>query len=59
MNKEEIRSLIGDRFLDIVISITEPSPDKMRFVLKDKSFVDVRISQKVKRRFDFHWARCC
>ena len=57
MTLKEIRFIIEDQFLDIVIEILEPSPEKLRLILKDKSFIDLRVSQKIKNRFDFHWER--
>ena len=54
---ETIREIIEDQFLDIVEDILEPSGEKLRVVLKDGSFIDLRISQTVKNRFDFHWER--
>ena len=54
---ETIREIIEDQFLDIIENILEPSAEKLRIVLKDKSFIDVRISQTVVNRFDFHWER--
>ncbi|MBU4338985.1 hypothetical protein KKB43_03465 [Patescibacteria group bacterium] len=54
---ETIRKIIQDGFLDIVTDILEPSEDKLRIILKDKSFMDIRISQIVRNRFDFHWER--
>lgn len=57
MTLEELKSVIEDRFLDIVTEILEPSFDKVRVILKDKSFIDLRVSQKIKNRFDFHWER--
>ena len=41
----------------LATKILEPSPEKVRFVLQDKSFVDIRISQRIRNRFDFHWER--
>ena len=52
-----IRKIIQDGFLDIVTDILEPSEYKLRIILKDKSFVDIRVSQIVRNRFDFHWER--
>lgn len=57
MTREEIRDIAEDRFSDIILEILEPSPEKVRFLLRDQSFVDIRVSQKVKNRFDFHWER--
>lgn len=57
MTLKEIRTVIEDRFLDIVITIIESSPDKLRLIFRDGSFIDIRISQKIKNRFDFHWER--
>ena len=57
MTKEEIRRIVEDRFSDIVVEILEPSAEKVRFLLHDESFVDIRISERVKNRFDFHWER--
>ena len=57
MTLEEVRSFAQDRFADIIEEIIEPSPEKVRFVLQDGSFVDIRISQRAKNRFDFHWER--
>ncbi len=54
---EEVRKIIEDQFLDIVQDVFLPSEEKLRAILKDKSFIDIRISQKVKNRFDFHWER--
>jgi len=57
MTLEDVGAVIKDQFPDIVNKILKPSPDKLRLVLNDKSFVDIRISQNVKNRFDFHWER--
>jgi len=57
MTKEEARSIGADRFSDVVTEILEPSLEKVRFLLQDQSFVDIRVSQKIKNRFDFHWER--
>lgn len=54
---ETIKEIIENQFLDIVEDILTPSEEKLRVVLKDKSFIDFRISQSVKNRFDFHWER--
>lgn len=54
---ETIKKIIQDGFLDIVTDILEPSEDKLRIILKDKSFIDIRISQIIRNRFDFHWER--
>ena len=54
---EALKEIIEDEFLDIVEDILKPSEEKLRVVLKDRSFIDVRLSQKVKDRFDFHWER--
>ena len=54
---EILKEIIEDQFLDIVEDILRPSEEKLRVVLKDGSFIDVRLSQKVKNRFDFHWER--
>ncbi len=54
---EDLQSIVEDQFLDIVTDILEPSPDKLRLILNDKSFIDIRLSQKIKNRFDFHWER--
>ncbi len=56
-NLTEARRVIENQFLDIVQDIFLPSEEKLRIILKDKSFVDIRISQKAKNRFDFHWER--
>jgi len=48
MTREEIRNIAEDRFSDIILEILEPSPEKVRFLLQDQSFVDIRVSQKVK-----------
>ncbi len=52
-----LQEIIEDEFLDIVKNILKPSEEKLRVVLNDKSFIDIRLSQKVKNRFDFHWER--
>ena len=57
MTREEIRSIAEDRFSDVVVEIFEPSMEKVRFLLRDRSFVDIRVSQRVRNRFDFHWER--
>lgn len=57
MTKEEIQRIVEDRFSDTVVEILEPSPEKVRLFLRDASFVDIRVSQKIKNRFDFHWER--
>jgi hypothetical protein len=57
MKLEELKYLIEDRFLDIVVKILQPSPEKLRLILKDGSFIDIRISQTFKNRFDFHLER--
>jgi hypothetical protein len=57
MKLEGLKSIIEDSFLDIVIEILEPSPEKLRLIMKDGSFIDIRISQRIKDRFDFHWER--
>lgn len=54
---EDLQSIVKDRFLDIVIEVLKSSSDKLRLILKDKSFIDLRLSQKIKNRFDFHWER--
>ncbi|MBU4298975.1 hypothetical protein KJ636_02950 [Patescibacteria group bacterium] len=54
---EVLQEIIEDQFLNIVKDIFKPSEEKLRVVLKDESFIDIRISQKVKNRFDFHWER--
>lgn len=54
---EAIREIIEDQFLDITRDILKPSEEKLRVVLNDESFIDIRISQTVKNRFDFHWER--
>lgn len=54
---DDLQFIVEDQFLDIVIEILKPSPDKLRLILEDKSFIDIRLSQKVKNRFDFHWER--
>jgi hypothetical protein len=57
MKLEELKYLIEDQFLNIVVEILQSSPEKLRLILKDGSFIDIRISQKFKNRFDFHWER--
>ncbi|MEK7172933.1 MAG: DUF6516 family protein [Patescibacteria group bacterium] len=57
MELSEIQFVVEDQFLDIAIEISKPSPEKLRLILRDKSFVDIRLSQNVKNRFDFHWER--
>lgn len=54
---DNFKQIIENEFLDIVESILRPSEEKLRVILIDKSFIDIRISQKVKNRFDFHWER--
>jgi len=54
---ENIRSIVRDRYVDIVTDILEPTPYKLRLVLTDNSFIDVHISHKVKNSFSFHWER--
>ena len=56
-NLETIEEIVQDSFLDIVADIFRPSEEKLRIVLKDKSFIDARISQTAHNRFDFHWER--
>lgn len=56
-NLGDLKEIIEDEFLDIIKDILRPSEEKLRVVLKDKSFIDLRLSQKVKNRFDFHWER--
>lgn len=57
MQLSDLQFIIKDQFLDVVIEILQPSPDKLRLILKDKSFIDLRLSQKIPGRFDFHWER--
>lgn len=57
MTLEDLQIIVEDQFLDIVIEILKLPPDKIRLALRDKSFIDVRLSQKIKNRFDFHWER--
>ena len=58
MTKLDIfRGIIEDEFLDITQDILKISEEKLRIVLKDKSFIDIRMSQKINNRFDFHWER--
>lgn len=57
MQLQEIKSIIEDQFLDFVVEIFNPSPEKLRLILKDKSFIDIRISSTVTGRFDFHWEK--
>jgi hypothetical protein len=57
MTLKGLRFIVEDQFLDIVINILEPFSDKLRLILKDRGFIDIRISQKIKNRFDFHWER--
>ncbi|KKQ34618.1 MAG: hypothetical protein US50_C0042G0007, partial [Candidatus Nomurabacteria bacterium GW2011_GWB1_37_5] len=57
MTQQEIRYIIEDRFLDIVDEIFEPTAEKVRLALKDKSFIDIRVSRLIKNRFDLHWER--
>lgn len=54
---KEASKIIENQFLDIVQDILLPSEEKLRLILKDESFIDIRISQKAKNRFDFHWER--
>lgn len=54
---DDIQSITKDQFLDVVSEILEPTPYKLRLFLKDKSFIDIHLSQKIKNRFDFHWER--
>ncbi len=54
---EELQFIVKDQFLDIVADIINLSPDKLRLILRDKSFVDIRLSQTIRNRFDFHWER--
>lgn len=54
---EELQFIVKDQFLDIVVDIIKPSPDKLRLILRDKSFIDIRLSQTIRNRFDFHWER--
>lgn len=56
-NLKKARRIIENQFLDIVQDIISPSEEKLRVILKDESFIDIRISQKAKNRFDFHWER--
>lgn len=39
MTLKDLRSIIEDRFLDIITEILELSPNKLRLILKDKSFI--------------------
>ncbi len=57
MKFEQLQSIVEDHFLDIVVEVIKPSPDKLRLVLRDKSFVDVRLSLTIKNRVDFHWEK--
>lgn len=57
MTIQDLQSIVQDRFLDIVVDILSPSPEKLRLIFKDKSFADLRSSRKIKNRFDFHWER--
>lgn len=57
MSLKDLRAIIEDQFLDIVLEILDPSPDKLRLILKDGGFIDIRVSQKIKNRFDFHWEK--
>ena len=56
MTRQEVRTVAEDRFSDVIAEILEPSPEKVRFLLQDESFVDIRVSRKAKNRFDFHIA---
>lgn len=57
MTLKDLREIIEDRYLDIVSEVISPSPEKLRLILNDKSFIDLRLSRKIKGRFDFHWER--
>jgi len=57
MTLKDVDSIIRNQFLDIVTEILQPSPEKLRLILKDKSFIDIRLSCKIEGRFDFHWER--
>ncbi len=54
---ETLKEIIEEEFLDIVKDVFKPSEEKLRVILKDNSFIDIRLSQKIKNRFDFHWER--
>lgn len=57
MKLSEVQIIVEDQFLDIVIEFFKPSPEKIRLILKDKSFIDIRLSRNIENRFDFHWER--
>lgn len=57
MELSEVQIIVEDQFLDIVIEFFKPSPEKIRLILKDKSFIDIRLSRNIENRFDFHWER--
>lgn len=57
MTLEDVNFITRNQFLDIVIEILQPSSEKLRLIIKDKSFIDIRLSQKIEGRFDFHWER--
>jgi len=57
MKLKDLKYLVEDYFLDIVVEILQPSLEKLRLILKDRSFIDIRASQRFKNRFDFHWER--
>ncbi len=53
-NFEQILKITQVEFEDIV-DVVYFVNCKLRFILKDKSFIDVGISKKIVGRFSFHW----
>jgi len=49
-----LKDIAESEFSDIILDIIEKE-DKIRIILKDKSFIDVYVSIKVEDRFSFHW----
>ena len=57
LSLQELASLAQDTFLDIVQDIIFPTENKLRIILKDKSLIDIFLSEKLLNGFSFHWER--
>ena len=57
LSLQELASLSQDAFLDIIQDIIFPTENKLRIILKDKSFIDIFLSEKLLNGFSFHWER--
>lgn len=57
MSLTEAKIIVKDQFLDFVVDVLQPSSEKLRLIINDKSFIDIRISRTIVNRFDFHWER--